>query len=124
MGGGRGAKSESVWVAVVLVLVLVTVMVTVSVAGDDPSSDRVKCGIASEGREAGLKSPSSGSVLLHHGHHHGGTAAARPYRQEREHFLVKNSHGVVMPLDFPGLLNSWAVKGSHRCLQTVHWTAL
>ena len=101
MGGGRGAKSESVWVAVVFVLVLVTVMVTVSVAGDDPSSDRVKCGIASEGTEAGLKSPSSGSVLLHHSHHHGGTAAARPYRQERVHFLVKNSRGVVSPLTSP-----------------------
>ena len=52
------------WVAVVFVLVLVTVMVTVSVAGDDPSSDRVKCGIASEGTEAGLKSPSSGCCCI------------------------------------------------------------
>ena len=52
------------WVAVVLVLVLVTVTVTVSVAGDDPSSDRMKCGIASEGTEAGLKSPSSGCCCI------------------------------------------------------------
>ena len=99
-GGGRGAKSESVWVAVVFVLVTVTV----SVAGDDPSSDRVKCGIASEGTKAGLRSPSSGCCCI--------TAitveAARLlyvliYRQEeQEHFCVKKYHGFfVSPFTSP-----------------------